>query len=85
MLSSVILLVLFPTCLCSWYDLNISVTSEVEEKMVNKDVRICGFDDYREGWLNEQPFEFFDGGFHEEGETEMTNINPEDGVFPPWN
>lgn len=66
--------------------MNITVISEVEEELVTGDQRHCGFDDTKEGWLNEQPFEYFDGGIPTpSGETGMENILTGDGISPPWN
>ena len=84
MLSLVLFVLLAPILASNL--MNITVTSEVEGELVTKDVRNCGFDDVNEGWLNEQPFEFFDGGIPPESrESGMENFLPGDGISPPWN
>ena len=80
-----IVLFLLPLISRSRSDLNITLTSQLEENFVTKDTRTCGFDDVEEGWLNEQPFQFSDGDINPPGEEEMKNILPGDEVLPPWN
>ena len=79
------LLLFLPPIFGSWSHLNITLTSQVDENLVTKDVRTCGFDDVHEGWLNEQPFQFSDGDINPPGEEKMKNISPGDEIFPPWN
>ena len=79
------LLLFLPPIFGSWSDLNITLTSQLEEKVVRTDVRTCGFDDVQEGWLNEQPFQFAGGDINPPGEEEMRNVRPGDEIFPAWN
>ena len=80
-----IVLLLLPFISRSRSDLNITLTSQLEENFVSRDGRTCGFDDVEEGWLNEQPFQFSDGDINPPGEEEMKNILPGDEILPPWN
>ena len=72
------------------YDnIDISVTSEVHDKTEDfGNNKTCGFDDTHEGWLNEQPIEFFDNNFHNIRDKELFKYNvvgAGDTIHPPWN
>ena len=45
-------------------DIDITLTSEIVDNTKNRTNRICGYNRVEEdGWLNEQPIEFFDSNF----------------------